>query len=281
MTIDSSRPILFNITIDGSGFTGSAPADGFIDPIKAEKYAAIYTVTGTVSAPTVTAGDVIFVNGVSITFVSGATALADIVTAINAFTDSHHAVASDVGGYLVLTDENYFEGNSIVVTGLPAVLTEIGFVAPVVSAIPGAFPSTLANGEAKARGNERWKLVTEQLSRDTSPLYVAAIVETGNNVNTQPSAISFTASYTDVSFVYTYDETNNNAILNGIPAIIRCVARALMVDKFMNVVVYDPTHDTTGNPKGDVIEYLEIGALTTDLATAEAAVSVTVIANVR
>lgn len=284
MTLDNSKPVLFRVSIAASGLGGAAPADGFIDNTIIEKYMAKNTHTGSAAISSMTDGDTIHINGIPVTFTTaGGLNTAGVVTTINAFTDMHHCVASSSSSKLVLTNEDGFEGNSLTVTGSVAVLTELAYVAPVITATPGAAPASLANSEKKARGNCRFRYVNEQLSREATPNFVGAVVKTGGTVDADPTVIAFTVSFSAAQYVYTLDETNNNTVIEGIPAIKRLVARALMIDKFQLFQVFDPsTYNGGGTDSGTItkgarIENIHVGALTTDLPTAEGAVTVTFI----
>lgn len=280
MTIDSVRPILYRVTIDDSGLGGSAPEDGFIDAVIPEDYANAYILTGTQTNPTVNDDDTIKINEITVVFPNGSTDLTGIIAKINELTDQHHVVASNSSNKLQLTNENLYEGNVITVTGEVSVLTDLGYVDPVLSAIPGNFPSSLANGRAKARANARWRFVIEQLHRDTSPVFIQAVDQVGADVDTPPSEVQLTVAYDRSWQIYTYDEDNNNAIIEGEYAIRRAVARALTKSETRSLVVYDPTSNS-GIVRGNRDELVEIGALAADLATAEANITVETIINVR
>ena len=240
--IDTNRPVLIQVSIDTSGFTSSTPQDGAVDPTTVKKYLEALKYTGTVTTPTVTNGDIIQINNVSITFATGTGLnLAGIVSTINTLTSVHHVVASAVSTRLQLVNEDEYESYGINVTGLTAVLTEIGFVTPTIASIYSQV-STFNNSLAKSRANARWNLLTK--------------------------------------LIYTYDELNNNVLIFGLPAVKRMVARALCASQTIVVPVIDPTSVLAGDgtstfARGDRVVTLVVGNLASSLSAAEGVTTVT------
>ena len=282
MGIDSSRPLSFRVVIDDGGLGGTAPADGFIDPTIVGKHMDVITVTGTQANPTVSDGDSIQISGITISFLTGALNLAGIIDTINALTEHHHAVATASGGSeLVLTNEAMFEGNAMTVTGDDTVLTALG-IDDAATVQPKALPTNLVTARAKARANIRWKMLTQQITRDSSPLHIGAVDKIGGDVDTAPSEISFAVTYANLGHVITHDELDSNeSVLEGIVAIRRMAARALLSSRKQNFDIVDPTITAAGSVIGMRIEEVEVGELTSSLATAEAAITVSVIPNNR
>lgn len=275
--IDSFRPVLFRVTIDGSSFSGNvAPNDGFIDPTSTQKYEQSTVQTGTVTNPVVNDGDVVDINGTSITFTTaGGLNLAGIITTINEFSDVHHVIASNSSNKLVLKNEKVFENFGILLTGSVAVLTALGYVAPVVTTPYSAGGATLANNEAKMRGNSRWESLMKLLNFEANTLSVGSVVATGGTPDAAPSTISFTVAYQNISSVYTYDELNNNALIKGDAALTRMVARALVLSRIENRVIINPGTDVTWHfTIGDQVEKLTIGAIAANIAAANSAITV-------
>lgn len=285
MSIDSFRPSMLRVVIDATGLGGVAPADGFIDPTTVYKYRQLQAQVGTVIAPTVSDGDTITIGGTSITFTTSVgLTLAGIILAINELTDVHHVIASNNGANkLKLTNEISYETFGMTVAGPVSVLTALGFVTPVVS-YPYSQVASLVLSEAKARANERWNLLTKLLGSEVSPSHVGGIEAPGATIDAEATEISFTVTYQDFNAIYTYDELNNNALLKGIPAVKRWVARALITNRNIVIPVFDPTHVTVGTTyfeRGERVESLVVAALAADLATAEANITVDSIALVR
>lgn len=278
--VDSIRPVLFNVTIDGSSFVGNlAPRDGFIDPVSTQKYEQRVVQTGTVLSPTVTIGDTIAINGVGVTI--NGTDLSAVVAAINTLTDIHHVIAEDVGSKLVITNAPTYENFGLTLTGSDGVLAALGFMAPVATMPYSAGGSTLANNEAKMRANSRWESLTKLLNFEANTLSVGVISDDGTP-DVAPSAIVFNVAYQNISLVYTFDETNNNALIKGIPALKRIIARALVLSRTENRVIIDPAIDPTYHfVIGDKVESLVIDKIADDLAAAEAAIAVDFITQTR
>lgn len=139
--------------------------------------------------------------------------------------------------------------------------------------------STYDLSQAKVRGNVRWDVVVHNLNFENTTKAIFDIVSDGT-IDTAPTEIEFTVSYPNFNDLYTYDETNNNAsIIRGLDAIKRMVARSLMTEVNDVRTVYDPTSES--NAGGEPFEIgfrvikLQTGKLTSDLSTAEAAVTVT------
>ena len=120
-------------------WNGSAPNDynaltgdqaGGIDNTNPEGYNRRVSTTGTVHAPTVTAGHSIFINTVEIVFTS--TTLAQCIIDINAFTNQTDVVAhqTTVSGYLTLTNATDYEDNAFnVIAGTGTALADLGLTA--------------------------------------------------------------------------------------------------------------------------------------------------------
>lgn len=280
--VDSFRPVLLGVSIDLSSFTGAAPADGAIDPTSVQKYMEIEVQTGTVTNPTVTNGDTIAINGVSITFTTaGGLTLAGIITTINALTDDHHVIASNSSNKLALTNEPLYENFGITMTGSVAVLNELGFNPPVSTFPNNAGVDTLADSEAKVRGNSRWGTLMKLMNFEAGVVNVGGVRKTGGGIDSAPTAISYTVAYADFSQIYTYDELNSNALLKGIPALRRMIARALTTDRSEVRDVINPTVVSGQNTIGDQILTIEAGALSGSLASAEGVITITAITLVR
>jgi hypothetical protein len=281
--IDSNRPVFFNVAINGSSFSSnSAPNDGFIDPTTVQRYEQVIVQTGT-SSPSATNGDTVTVNDVSITFTTaGGLSGSGIVATINAQSDEHHVVASLSSGNLQLTNSATYENYGILLTGTPAVLAELGWTAPVTTMPNSAGVDTLADSQAKSRANSRWNTLNKMIGFEATPIYVGGVVVTGGGIDSAPTAISFTVAYSDVSNLYTYDELNDNALMKGIPALTRMVARAMTTTRTENTAVINPGTDANWHfTIGDQVEALVVGAIATDLSTAAAAITVTTIPTTR
>jgi len=136
-----------------------------------------------------------------------------------------------------------------------------------------AFPSTLALSRAKERARMRYEGMLQQLALVQMMSRTMNIVATASTEDTEATDFQITVQYDRPEYVATEDEDNPGTILEGVDAVTRFVARALVVDTIVNREIYDPTV-SSGNPRGPVIEEVTAGKIAADLATAEAAITV-------
>lgn len=280
MTADNNRPIIFRVEIEDTGLNTTAPSDGFIDSTSVARYRSINTLTGT-DEPGMSDGDTIRINGVHVTFtIAGGLDLAGVVDTIAALTTVHHVIPYIDGTNLVLTNEPLFEGYGITVTEVTSgALARMGFAVFTTATVPGTNVSTLVLSRAKERANSRWERVITELSQTASPVAISNIEKNGGTVDDSPSRIELSVAFVPGN-VFTYDENNNNEIIWGVPAVKRMIARALMWSGRQIRVVFDPTLSGDGFALGNKLETVTIGALADDLATAEGAITVSVVSNV-
>lgn len=286
MTTDSLRPITFRVTIDGSGYTSNTGDEtGFIDPVKTVEYMAMTGKQSTIT-PTASDGDTVKVNGVSITFTTdGGLTVSGIVATINELTHAHHVVASVADtDKLLLVNEAMYEGNAISVTGEDSVLTALGFNPPSDIAAPTE-PTSKATSLSKERGNIRWKLLVDNVSYNSTPRFIGAIVQEDATIDAAAEEFEFTVQFAVDGHVWTHDELNDGAVIEGIPALKRMVARTLVQTKSENRAYVDPTNDSNGGTGKTIarklsVEYVTAAALEDDLVDAEALVTVETIPSV-
>lgn len=147
----------------------------------------------------------------------------------------------------------------------------------------GDSPATLAAAKAKFRANMRYLAVISQITQMCN-FRVLSVTPTGADADTPPTTLTMQIEVENDGHVITEDEDNLGVYLTGAAAIERCVARAMISSKARAGDYYDPTatqgRDVDGAastplPKGIVSAKETIGALAADLATAEAAVTVT------
>ena len=137
------------------------------------------------------------------------------------------------------------------------------------------FPTTLALGEAKARGNIRWGMVKEQLGYYVNCLGVFEIVITGGDINTAPTSVAFTVCYERPDAVQISDSLNPGTTLSGADAVKRYVENALIIDRTITADIINPDIDSRVETKGIQTVNLEIGALATSLTDTASYVTVT------
>lgn len=140
--------------------------------------------------------------------------------------------------------------------------------------------------KAKERANVRWDWIVQHL-QSMGNLYVSDILTPGADANTPPDTVEFTlTTERDEGMLITRDEENPGEELTLIPAIERCIARALMQKRETVMVdVYDPTKsrnpwDESGTgPEiarvGSRSVAIKVDALTNNLTTANNAITVT------
>lgn len=263
----------FNVVINLSGFTGAAPADGGVDPESVESYRNNLLQTGT-SFGTIVVGQYLMVNNIPVTVSSGTTATT-LAADINAMSVIHHAVAGVAAGNLTLQNEAlYTNVAASICDGTPGITAAIGFAPPTLT--PLALPATLAQSLAKKRANLRWADIIARLGQTMIVTKVHGVAVSGQTLFTaSPSSISFNVVL-DTDNPYAYDASSN--LLFGAIALKTAIATALTDDDILVVDVYDPTATGPSPPgvvNGQCADKVEVGALTTVLATALAAVTVT------
>lgn len=117
---------------------------GGIDNINPENYNRRISITGTASAPTVTAGHSVLINNVEVVFTS--TTLAQCILDINALTNQTGVVAhqSTVSGYLTLTNATNNEANPFSLqAGTGSALANLGLTANTYSKWPNMVGNTV------------------------------------------------------------------------------------------------------------------------------------------
>jgi len=262
----------YHVAINLSGFTGAAPADGGVDPESVESYLNNLLAFGTAFG-SIVIGQTLMVNNIPVTVSSGTTATT-LAADINALSSVHHAVAGVSGGNLTLQNEPLYTNVPVsVCDGTPGITAVIGFAPPTLT--PLAAPTTLVQALAKKRANLRWNMIMARLGQTMTVNKVHNVVVTGQTLfSVSPTAISFNIVL-DSDNPYAYDATSN--LLYGAAAVKSAVATALTDDDILTVDVNDPTLAVPAPhlPMGMSALSVEVGALTTVLATALAAVTVT------
>jgi hypothetical protein len=145
-----------------------------------------------------------------------------------------------------------------------------------------AEPASLTTSLAKERGNIRYTKMLENISENSTPVDILNIVATGADVNTEATTFAFTVVYDRVNSVYTRNELSSNAIITGIAALKRQVARTFAQSIVKNTVVYDPTlvyPPDGGVAFGQSVKIVTAEAPLTDLTTIEGNITVSQITN--
>ena len=265
--------MLYQIKIDPTSLGGVAPSDGFIDPTRIEQYRQRKVYTGTVTNPTIVNPTSILVNGVEVT-VTG-TAIANVLTAINAKSFYHHVIASSDLGKLALTTLPGYDNiiPSILNNDQNDFVTAVGFNNPVITQ-PFSFATTKANAIKKERANIRWNLVLEAIQLTGNCNFVVTNVATADE-DTDATMIKFLVEVDDR--YYNYDFNGN--IVYGALALKNAISKTLMYEVRRKQTYYDPTDTETPNQRfvANVTEEIQVGALTSTQSTAYNAVTVDVL----
>ena len=134
----------------------------------------------------------------------------------------------------------------------------------------------------KERANLRWREIRQQVATHIAPVGILAFDAPGADANTPPSSFAFTLVYDRPDYVYAYDETDAPTVLHDEDAVKRLVARALIADITTSTIVLDPTPvaDTPhSSAYGESVQVVTAGKIADDLAEAEAAITVTKLAD--
>lgn len=265
--------MLYQIKIDPTSLGGSAPSDGFIDPSTIKQYRQRIVYTGTVANPTVVNPTSILVNGVEVT-VTG-TAIANIISAINAKSFYHHVFASNDSGKLVLTTLPGYDNMipSLLNNDQNDFVTAVGFKNPVKTT-PFSYAAQKANAIKKERANIRWKLVLEAIQLTGNCNFVVTNVASADE-DTDATMIKFLVDVDDT--YYNYDFNGNQVY--GALALRNAIAKTLMYEVRRKQTYYDPTDTESPNGRfvAEVTEEIHVGALTSNQSTAYNAVTVDVL----
>jgi hypothetical protein len=145
----------------------------------------------------------------------------------------------------------------------------------------GVEPTTFEQTLAKERANVRFDFLQQQMQFEGN-VYVSDIVATGASAIAPATVFAFTATAErGDSALFTRDELNDDASLDGAAGLKRRIARALIQSRITNGDIWDPTKlPTPGNATpaaryGVRIQQIEIGPLADNLTAAEALVTLT------
>ncbi len=275
LTLQSMNPVDQPISLSGSALSVlGLPAGVF--SYSGPVYGGAFT--------TLTNGQSIILNGITITFATGGLDIPGACAKINLSTEFHGVVATPWTDKIQL---NSTDGSPIFF-GLPGSGTataNLGF------ATNTAYGGAMSFDEAKEieRGNMRWKGIASTLGYGLTPFTYNNFVLTGSTTdgNELPTTVAWTLGVENVDHVYcivTADEPETEGtVLTGVAAVTRLVARGLVSDWSENRNIYNNEVTVRGayalreNPV--VVEYLRANELDTvaDIATIEGNLSVTMI----
>lgn len=236
------------------------------------------------SFTTLTNGQSIILNGITITFVTGGLDIAGACAKINQSTSVTNVVATPWTNKIQL---NSLDG-SPVFFGLPlsgTATTNLGFATN--TAYGGAM--NLAEAEDIERGNMRWKGIINNIETSLTAFVYDMTVMTGSTTdgNEPPATLSWTLGVENIDHVYCITAAGEpetvGTVLHGADALKRLVARALTVDwtenrnVFNNTLTVRGTYSLRENPV--VVEYITATALDSvaNIATIEGNITVAMI----
>ena len=229
----------------------------------------------------VTTSSNVTINGINIQFTGGPLTVSGTAAQINAETPNTGIAAYQAGPYLQLASVG---GQAWSINSGNA-YTNMGFTL----GNHGGYPTTLANSQAKERANMRWTQMISELESMATPNKFGNIVRTGNISNVQASTVTFTVGYDQPGYIRTVardDEPDAGTVFEGVDAIRRAVARALVVSMIQNRKVFDPTLQSYGaycdRPNAARIQTITADAMDSlaDITVVEQNITVTQIAGV-
>lgn len=264
-----------SITI--SAGTGTALTDLGLTGITYQDYEIL--VSGATTFP-VANGDNIKINGVTITFVTGALNQAGVLATINALTWKTNVTAIACGNKIQLASANG-QPFALLDGSVAGSLAKLGFTAGNY----GGYPTTYALSLAKERANMRWEQIVNNLGLLISPIFLNDVIKTGNFTGEAPVAtMAWTVGYDRPSHLVYEDSSSPGSYLTGAAALKRLVAEALSVPLQGNQEIFDPTIQAYGDecarPNPLQIVNVTAAALDTVIANLEANLTVAVINNV-
>lgn len=101
-------------------------------------------------------------------------------------------------------------------------------------------PSTFELSLRKARANLRYRMFLFLVSETHNPWLDTVKDNGGATADSNGSSFSITLSFEKKHYVFTYDEFNNNAVINGEDSLRRQTARVFAKDFTEFLQVYDP-----------------------------------------
>lgn len=196
---------------------------------------------------TLTNGQTIILNGITVTFVTGGLDIAGACAKINLSTNLHNVVATPWTDKIQL---NSLDGSPIFFgsPGSGTATANLGFA--INTAYGGAMD--LADAKIIERGALRWKGVINSIETGLTAFTYGTIVMAGSTTdgNSPPTTVSWTLGVENVDHVYCVTESGEpetvGTILNGSDAIKRLVARALTRPWMENRNVFNNTLTVRG-----------------------------------
>lgn len=236
------------------------------------------------SFTTLTNGQSIILNGITITFATGGLDIAGACAKINQSTQFTNVVATPWTNKIQL---NSLDGSPIFfgAPGSGTATANLGFATN--TSYGGAMD--LAEAEDIERGNMRWKGIINSIETSLTAFTYNMTVMTGGTTdgNSPPATVEWTLGVENIDHVYCItaagEPETTGTVLTGVAAIKRLVARALTVDwsenrnVFNNTLTVRGTYAVRENPV--IVEFLTASALDTvaNIATIEDNITVSLI----
>lgn len=237
------------------------------------------------SFTTLTNGQSVVINGITITFATGGLDVAGACAKINQSTKLTGVVATPWTNKIQL---NSLDGSPVFFgsPGSGTATTDLGF------AINTAYGGAMSFAEALEieRGNIRWKGIATTLETNLTAFSYTMITMTGSTTdgNQLPETVSWTLGVENADHVYCKTAAGEpegaGVILTGTAALKRLVARALISSWAENRNVYNNSLTVRGayalRENTVVVEYVTASALDNlaDIATIEGNITVAMIA---
>jgi hypothetical protein len=228
---------------------------------------------GTVTL-TVANGNYITINGVDVTFVTGALTIAGMCTTINSLSYKHNVVAYPSANRIQLCSGNGQPWN--LVDGTAGVLAKLGFSAGT----HGGYPAAYVTSTDKERALMRWEGVVNNVITLVDSVTFNSVTKSGQPDGNGPiNSISFRVSYDRAYYLSTPDELNPGATLTGASAIKRQIARALTATYIRNRIIFDPSitlfGDNCARCNPSQVVQLTAAPLDSSISTLEGNITVT------
>ncbi len=231
-------------------------------------------------------GDTVVINGVTITFVTGALTAAGVCNTINAVSEQTGVYATRYTNKIQLNSQSL--SPIYIGTDTGSAASDLGFAANTVY-IPNM---TFAQAKDIERGNMRWTGVASYIESNLTATVYGAIALTGSTVsgNAPPTTVSWTVGIEHIDQLVTYTvagepETVNTELV-GPAALTRLIARALTSTWITNRNIWNSNVVIGGGnvaytPTQTVIQQVTAAAIDTvaNIQTVEGNIAVTQIAN--
>jgi hypothetical protein len=225
---------------------------------------------------TVANNDYIKINGVTVTFVTGALTVVGMCNTINSLTYLHNVVAYPSANLIQMASNNGQPWT--LAEGSAGTLAKLGFAA----GMHGGYPAAYVTSTNKERAVMRWEHIVNAVIDLVDSVTLNAVTKSGQpDGNGVINSISFALSYDRAYYLSTPDELNPGATLTGAAAIKRQIARSLTATLTRNRIIFDPTitqfGDNCARANPSQVVQLTAAPLDTNISTLEGNITVTAV----